>query len=85
VWNEGAKKWRGDLPPDKAQGEIFGASLVYRFFIDNLLVRINFIVQMIWWTGLAPRVFGASLVYRFFFFFTLVTGPIRSLSLKLSL
>ena len=24
------------------------------FFIDNLLVRIHFIIQMIWWTGLAP-------------------------------
>ena len=24
------------------------------FFIDNLLVRIHFIIVMIWWTGLAP-------------------------------
>ena len=24
------------------------------FFIDNLLVRIHFFVEMIWWTGLAP-------------------------------
>jgi len=24
------------------------------FFIDNLLVRIHFIIKMIWWTGLAP-------------------------------
>ena len=24
------------------------------FFIDNLLVRINFIIEMIWWTGLVP-------------------------------
>ena len=23
-------------------------------FIDNLLVRIDFIIEMIWWTGLAP-------------------------------
>jgi len=23
-------------------------------FIDNLLVRIHFIIEMIWWTGLAP-------------------------------
>jgi len=22
--------------------------------IDNLLVRIHFIIEMIWWTGLAP-------------------------------
>ena len=27
------------------------------FFIDNLLVRIHFIIEMIWWTGLAPREF----------------------------
>jgi hypothetical protein len=24
------------------------------FFIDNLLFRIHFIIEMIWWTGLAP-------------------------------
>ena len=24
------------------------------FIIDNLLVRIHFIIEMIWWTGLAP-------------------------------
>ena len=24
------------------------------FFIDNLLVRIHFIIEMIRWTGLAP-------------------------------
>ena len=24
------------------------------FFIDNLLVRFDFISEMIWWTGLAP-------------------------------
>ena len=24
------------------------------FFIDNLLVQIYFIIEMIWWTGLAP-------------------------------
>ena len=27
------------------------------FFIDNLLVRIHFVIEMIWWTGLAPLVF----------------------------
>ena len=25
------------------------------FFIDNLLVQIHFIIEIIWWTGLAPR------------------------------
>ena len=24
------------------------------FFVDNLLVRIHFIIEMIWWTGLSP-------------------------------
>ena len=24
------------------------------FFIDNVLVQIHFIIEMIWWTGLAP-------------------------------
>ena len=24
------------------------------FFVDNLLVRIHFIIVMFWWTGLAP-------------------------------
>ena len=24
------------------------------FFIDNVMVRIHFIIEMIWWTGLAP-------------------------------
>ena len=23
-------------------------------FIDNLLVRIHFFIEMVWWTGLAP-------------------------------
>ena len=23
------------------------------FFVDNLLVRVHFIIEMIWWTGLA--------------------------------
>ena len=28
------------------------------FFVYNLLVRIHFIIEMIWWTGLAPLEFG---------------------------
>ena len=39
------------------------------FFIDNLLVRIHFIVEMIRWTGLAPWEFEfpfpGSLLYTF--------------------
>ena len=30
------------------------------FFIDDLQVRIRFIVEMIWWTGLAPWEFESS-------------------------
>ena len=28
--------------------------LAVRGFIENLLVRIHLIIEMIWWTGLAP-------------------------------
>ena len=30
-------------------------------FIDNLLLRIHVIIEMIWWTGLAPWEFEFSL------------------------
>jgi len=30
------------------------------FFIDNLLVRIHLIIEMIWWTSLAPWKFEFS-------------------------
>ena len=33
-------------------------------FIDNLLVRIDFIIVMIRWTGLAPREFHLSLMFE---------------------
>ena len=29
-----------------------------KFCIDNLLVRIHFIIEMIWWTGLTPWELG---------------------------
>jgi len=29
-----------------------------KFFVDSLLVRIHFIIEMVWWTGLAPWEFG---------------------------
>ena len=35
----------GDTTPCRAERE---------FFIDNLLFRIHFIIEMIWLTGLAP-------------------------------
>ena len=30
------------------------------FIIDNLLVQVHFIIEMIWWTGLAPWDFEFS-------------------------
>ena len=35
------------------------------FFIDNLLVRIHYIIVMIRWTGLAPFPFPGSLTSTF--------------------
>ena len=32
----------------------FKVCIESEFFSDNLLVRIHFIIEMIWWTGLAP-------------------------------
>jgi len=46
------------------------------FFIDNLLVRIRFIILMIKWTGLARNPMQFTQV----FFFTPVTDPRRSLN-----
>ena len=40
------------------EGRARGVGLADRereLFIDNLLVRIHFIIEMIWWTGLAAR------------------------------
>ena len=34
--------------------ELSTESIERGFYIDNLLVRIHFIIEMIWWTGLAP-------------------------------
>jgi len=36
------RRGRSTLPPER------------EFFVDFLLVRIHFIIVMIWWTGLAP-------------------------------
>ena len=37
-----------------------GVAREREFFIDNLLVRVHFILVMIWWTGLAPWEFEFS-------------------------
>ena len=46
------------------------------FCIDNLLVRTHFIINMIWWTGLAPRkfelLFLGSLISTFLGLFLLL-------------
>jgi len=49
------------------------------FFIDNLLVRIHFIIVMIWWTGLAPWKF------EFPFPGSLTSTFLRPLDAKLAL
>ena len=36
------------------QRELDGLGKGETFFIDNLMVQIHFIIEMIWWTGLAP-------------------------------
>ena len=45
-----ALEWTGDEPWKGA----YPAPCRERFLIDNLLVRIHFIILMITWTGLAP-------------------------------
>jgi len=44
--------------------EIASAEREREFFIDNLLVRIHFIIVMIRWTGLAPWEFMPVLNYN---------------------
>ena len=48
------------------------------FFIDNLLVRIHFIIEMIWWTGLAPREFEFPFAGSLVSTFLLGRTPINS-------
>jgi len=52
--NESKEEAEGS-PSRRAHNSIATAPLPEReFFIDNLLVRIHFIIVMIGWTGLAP-------------------------------
>ena len=57
---KGRRLWCGDCFtdvrfPKSHPGRAVRMGLSEReFFIDNLLVRIHFIIEMIWWTGLAP-------------------------------
>jgi len=48
-----------DLP---AIDRYLAAGTERELFIDNLLVRINFIIEMIWWTGLAPWQFDLRML-----------------------
>ena len=41
-------------PTVRDAGDLNGFLGEREFFIDNLLVRIHLIIEMIWWTGLAP-------------------------------
>ena len=41
----------------KTQGSSSSRTAERDVFMGNLLVRVHFIVEMIWWTGLAPREF----------------------------
>ena len=47
--------------------------LEFGFFIDNLLIRNHFIIEMIWWTGLAPWEFECpfpgSIIHTFLSWF----------------
>ena len=47
-----ASAWKLSSPPDPLKEG--GVPDEREFFIDNLLVRIHFIIVMIRWTGLAP-------------------------------
>ena len=44
-------------------------------FIDNLLVRTDFVIEMIWWTGLAPEKFEFSFSGSVIFTFLLRYMP----------
>ena len=50
-----------------------------KFFIENILVRIHFIIEVIWWTGLAPREFEfpfpGSLISTFLYRLGCRSGP----------
>ena len=53
--------WGGDAPPGE-EDERMGFAMLDDYLPlqnggCNLLARIRFIIQMIWWTGLTPRVF----------------------------
>ena len=46
--------WRGGMGEIDVSHRLIGPRCERDFFIDNLLVRIHFIIVMIRWTGLAP-------------------------------
>jgi len=48
------------MPPRSAATRTLNAGAEREFFIDNLLVRVHFIIVMIRWTGLAPWEFKFS-------------------------
>ena len=58
------REFRANLSPLRANSNKHGYQCVplswREFFIDNQLVRIHFIIEMVWWTGLAPSEFELS-------------------------
>jgi len=42
------------LRPGKTFEPFLGETKEKEFLIGNLLERIHFVIEMIWWTGLAP-------------------------------
>ena len=55
----GGRFLMSEVPLHRADGGAHTAAVSVgsserEFFIDNLLVRIHFIIVLIWWTGLAP-------------------------------
>ena len=42
------------LNPEPQALNSWSSTIERDFFFDNLLVRMRFIMAMIWWTGLAP-------------------------------
>ena len=58
VWGEGGAP---KASSDGEAGRVAVSAAEIEFFIDNLLVRIHFIIVMIWWNGLAPWEFELHL------------------------
>ena len=55
VANQPEGRSTGDCPKHYTMHMLRNDQRSFReFFVDNLLVRVHCIIEMIWWTGLAP-------------------------------